>query len=455
MKVTTERIPESQVVLHVEVDEERLQGALDSAYRRLAAKTHIPGFRPGKAPRAVVERHLGEHRLLHEAIDRLVPEVYKEALEKEALEPVDYPDTELVTEEPLVVKFTVPVRPTVELEDYRSLRLPRAPVEVPPEQVQDQLEALRRRYATIQPVTRPIAWGDIVRADVLGSVEGEPFVREEDAEFRLLAERPVLHDGFAQALLGREKGAEFQFEATLPEDFVDERLRGKQAHYQVRIKEVKEELLPELDDEFARQVGEGFPSREALRSRIQEDLRQELERQAEQRYQEQALDALVERSRSEYPPVLVERQVDRLLREELGAGRRSHRRGQPEAEREAIERYLRQVGKSEEELRAELRPLAEARVRRSLVLSQLAEAEHIQVSDPELEGEIERLISGAGTEADQVRRLFSSEDAREGLRSSLLTRRTLERLAEIASAGAPPSPEEAQETEDEQEDEEE
>ena len=440
MKVSTERIQDSQIVLEIEVDDERLEKAKSSAYRRLASKAKIPGFRPGKAPRNVVERHFGEHTILHEAIDQLMPQVYKEALEQEEIDPIDQAGYELVTESPLVAKFTVPVQPTVDIGDYASLRVPREPVVVEAEQVQEGLESLRHRYATLEPVTRPAEWNDIVRADVDGTVDGATLVHEEDAEFQLLEERTISLPGFAEALIGREKGAAFEFEVTVPDDAPQEQMRGRPALYKVAIKEVKQEILPELDDEFARQAGEGFDSLEALRTRVGDDLRQALEQEDEQRYRDEVLEALVKRVRPEFPPILAEREVERLLQEQNNALQPKNARGNS---REGLERYLQQAGKSEEELREELQPIAEARISRSLVLSEVTEAEHIAVTDAELEQEIDRLSSGAGEQADELRRLFSSEAAKENLRRSLTTKQTLERLVEIASSEEA-SPEEAE-----------
>lgn len=440
MKVSTERIQDSQIVLEIEVDDERLEKAKSSAYRRLASKAKIPGFRPGKAPRNVVERHFGEHTILHEAIDQLMPQVYKEALEQEEIDPIDQAGYELVTESPLVAKFTVPVQPTVDIGDYASLRVPREPVVVEAEQVQEGLESLRHRYATLEPVTRPAEWNDIVRADVDGTVDGATLVHEEDAEFQLLEERTISLPGFAEALIGREKGAAFEFEVTVPDDAPQEQMRGRPALYKVAIKEVKQEILPELDDEFARQAGEGFDSLEALRTRVGDDLRQALEQEDEQRYRDEVLEALVKRVRPEFPPILAEREVERLLQEQNNALQPKNARGNS---REGLERYLQQAGKSEEELREELQPIAEARISRSLVLSEVTEAEHIAVTDAELEEEIDRLSSGAGEQADELRRLFSSEAAKENLRRSLTTKQTLERLVEIASSEEA-SPEEAE-----------
>ena len=444
MKVTTERLPQSQIALQIEVEDERLERAKKAAFRRLAAKVRIPGFRPGKAPRAILERHLGEHAILHDAVDRLMPELYREALDQEAIDPVDKADYELVTEEPLVAKFTVPVRPTIDLGDYTSLRVENEPVVVEPERVDEGLEALRHRYATLEPVERPIEWNDIVRADVDATVNGSSFVHEEDAEFRLIEGQTVSLPGFAEALLGHEKGDEFEFELTVPDDAPDERLRGQQAHYRLHLKEIKQENLPELDDDFARQVGEGFADPAALRARVEDDLREALENEAQHRYHDRILEALADQVQPEYPPVLVERETERLLQEQSGATQQQRTGRGGRTDREALDRYLQHVGKSEEELRAELTPIAEGRIRRSLVLSEVTEAEHILVADEEVEAEIERLTSGVGGQADDVRRLFSTESAKESLRRSLLTRKTLDRLVEIASSGEEATADEAQ-----------
>ena len=427
VKVSTERLPESQMALQIEVEDERLERAMDSAYKRLANRVKIPGFRPGKAPRNVVERHVGGDTIRQEAIDRLMPELYKEALAQESIEPIDRAVYELVQDQPLIAKFTVPLRPSADLGDYRSLRLDKEQVTVEPEKVEEGLQALRHRYATLEPITRPLRWDDVVRADVEGTAEGRTFAKEDDAEFPLTEGRTVSLPGFAEAIIGHQKGDEFDVGLTIPEEISDRALRGKGARYHVRIKETKQLVLPELDDEFAKQVGEGFPSLEALQQRVQDDLREALEREAEHRYHDQVLGALVERAKLDYPPVLIEREVDHLLEEQSNAGERAGKQA------ERLEKYLQQIGKSEEDVRADLRPVAENRVRRSLVLSQLAEAEHIEVTDADLEAEIDRLAAGAGTQAEEFRRLFSAEQTREGLRRSLRTRKTLERLAQIAS----------------------
>jgi trigger factor len=443
VKASAQRIPDSQVVLEIEVEPERVEKALDRAYRRLVSKTRVPGFRPGKAPRSMLERYLGHDALLREALDRLVPEVYQEAARQEEVEPIDFPELEVVTMEPLVVKATVPVRPTVDLGDYRQARVPREPVEVPTERVEQALEDLRRRYAVLEPVGRPVQWGDILRADIAGAVGDITIVDQKDVEFRLREGQTVSLPGLAERLLGLVKGAETEVEVPVPADFTDQRVAGKMARYRVLIHEVKEEKLPALDDSFARQVGEGFASLPVLRERVESDLRQAEEEVALHRYHDQVLAALEERASLEFPPVIVEREVDRLLRDEQMAS--GGKPGRP-ADRRDVERYLQAQGKSEEEIRQELRPLAVERVRRSLILTQVAEAENIDVSDADVDQEVERLVSSAGPQAKDVRRFFAGSDGRDAIRRRLLTGRTLDRLVSIASGESGPDGEGQEET---------
>ena len=434
MKVSTERIPDSQVVLEIEVEPERLERSLEKAYRRLGLRTHVPGFRKGKAPRPMLERYLGRHALLHEALDILVPEVYTQAIEEQEIEAIDLPRIEVLQEEPPLIKATVPLRPTLELGDYQALRVARPPVEVTEAEVSEALEELRHRYALHQPVQRPLQMGDIVRADVRAHVDGRQVFADDDTEFPLREDTPLFFPGFAQGLLEAKKGETARFSVTIPEDYPQRTLAGKPCTFVVTVHEIKEERLPELNDDFAREVGEGFPSLEALRQRLEADSSERKGAAAEEEYRDKAVDALVAAAKAiEFPPVLVEREVDRLLREEARAAGND------------VERYLQQLRKSPEEVREELWPLATERVKRSLVLAKLAELEGIAVEVEEIDAEVQRLVDSAGPQGEQVRRLFADAAGRDAIERSLLTRKTLERLlaivsqADASSAEAPAS----------------
>jgi trigger factor len=419
VKVSTKRLPESQVLLEIEADPEQMERSLDKAYRRLAQRVEVPGFRKGKAPAGMLERHIGRARVVQEALDILIPEAYNQAIEEKDVDAIDQPSIELVTAEPLSFKATVPIRPTIDIGDYESVRVPREPYDIPEDEVEKALEELRQRYAIHEPVERPVQTGDIIRADVRGVIVGREVYKDEDAELRLREGATILLPGIAEGLIGAEKGVAKEIPVTVPEG--DRPLSGKSGAFSVTINEIKQEVLPALDDDLARQVGEGFPSLEALRERLRNDIRERVEAQVEEAYRDKAVSALVENAKSiEFPPVMVEREVERLIEDQarhLGTD---------------VEQYLATVKRSREELRDELLPVATERVRRSLALTQLADQLEIKAEPEEIDAEVERL-AGAGQQAEQLRRLFGSPDGRAALTRSLVTRKTMDHLAEIAS----------------------
>lgn len=427
MKVSTQRLPESQVLLEIEVDPEQMERSLDRAYRKLVQRVDVPGFRKGKTPRVMLERHVGRDRLLREAVDILIPEAYKQALDNEEIDPIGQPSIELLRDEPLSFKATVPIRPTVDLGDYGSLRVGKDDVQLDEGEVDKAVEELRHRYAVQEPVERPVQAADIVRADIRVVFDGRELHRDEDAEFRLKEGTTVLLPGFAEGILGAEKGTPREISVTMPPG--DGSLAGKTGTVTTAVKEVKQERLPDLNDDFAREVGEGFSSLAALRERLRNDIRERLEAQAEESYREKALTALVEAARTiEFPPVLADREIERLVRD------------QARSTGMEVDRYLQMVKKTPEELREGLTPAATERVKRSLALTQLAEDEKIIVEPAEVDEEIERLAASSGQQAEQVRRMFASADARVAIERSILTRKTMDRLVAIAGQASAAKP---------------
>ncbi len=419
MKVTTQKLPESQVLLEIEVDPDQMERSLDKAYRRLAQKVEVPGFRKGKTPRNMFERHVGRDRLVREAIDILIPEAYNKAIEDEDIDAIAQPDIELVKDEPLSFKATVAIRPDVDLGDYKSLRVEKPAPEVKAEDADAAIEDLRRRYALHEPVERPVKTGDFVTAAVRVVIGEREVFKDEDAEFQLRDGATVLLPGFREGLTGMRKGETKEIEVTVPDG--EGQLAGKTGIATTAVKEVKEEKLPDLNDEFAGQVGEGFPSLAALRERVENDMRERLQGNEEEEYRNEAVAALVENAaKLEFPPVLVDREIERIVHDQ------AHQAGME------LERYLELIKRSAQELVDDLKPAATERVRRSLALSQLAEDEGIQVEPAEVDTEIEKLVESAGPQGEEMRKMLSSPEAKASIGRSLMTRKTLERLAEIA-----------------------
>jgi trigger factor len=432
VSVTAERLPRSLVAMEIEVEADRLESALDRAVRKVSQQVKIPGFRPGKAPREIVERMVGQPALLQEAIEDLLPDLYSEALEEQSIEAIDQPEIDLKSTEPLVVTATVPVRPTIDVGDYLALRVPKEETPDAADAIEEAMLEVRRRFATLEPVDRPVAWDDTVRVDVSVAVEGqdEPHV-EEGAEFRVTQDGVVSLPGFLDHLIDLERGGPHEFSFELPEDYDAEELAGKTASYTVHIHEVKQEVLPDLDDEFARSIDEeGIETVEQLTTRVEENVRARAEAEAEASYRDEVVDLLLATSELDYPEVLVEREIDRLVDEQ--SNHAMH-------EREDFERWLEAVGRTEEEVRDALREQADLIVRRGLVIAEFAEREQIEVPDSEVDSEVDALIdqiAGGSTDLEErarIRGLFDTPDSRASISSRSLTRVALERLVEIAS----------------------
>jgi trigger factor len=421
VKATAEKVESCQVVLNIEVEPEELESSLEQAYRRLVSKTNVPGFRRGKAPRQLLERHLGRGALLDEALDRLLPKLYEQALSEQGIEAIAQPQFEITQLDPVIFKVTVPTRPTVELGDYRQLEIAPEPVEITAEQIEEALDRIRHLHAVWLPVEREAHLGDLVAIDVQGRVGDKTVLNEKGRWYQLSANSPFPVPGFAEKLEGVAKGEEREFTLSIPSDHPDAGVAGKECLFKVVASEVKEEHLPELDDDFAKSLGQEIESMELLRERVAADLKASRESQARIELEEKIIDALAAMSHIEYPTVLVERELERLV-----AAQREQFGGQV-----GLEAQLKLRGKTEDEFRNELRPVAEKFVLRSLILDKVSEVENIEVSDDEIDAEVERF--SAGESGERVRQLFSSPIARNSLKRDLIMRKAMARLVQIAT----------------------
>ncbi|MQC17143.1 MAG: trigger factor [Chloroflexi bacterium] len=427
--------------MQIEVDPAVVEKHKERAIARISRQVRIPGFRPGKATRQVVERHVGSAVVLQEALEDLVPEVYNEALEQEQIEAIDQPEFDLESTDPLIVKAIVPVRPEVDLGDYQSIRVPKETVELKEEQVDEALQALRRQFAVLEPVERAVEWNDNVRADVTVQVEGHPDAHEEeDATFPVREGQVVSLPGFVDHLVGLEVG-EHTIEFTLPDDLPSEELADKKATYQVNLKEVRREILPDVDDEFASSLGEeGVETVDQLMERVRTNLQQQFEHEVEEAYHNEVIDLLIARATLDYPEVLVNREIERQI--DQASNHASHTQ-------EGLNNWLQAIGRTLDEVRDDFREQADLAVRRALVIGQLISNEQIEIADEDIDGEVDRMIEqmmGPQTEPGNLeafRSIFNTEEARETTRNQLMTRRAVEIIAEIAGqdeaeAGAAP-----------------
>ena len=431
MKVTVEQLPRREVLLNIEAEAPEYEHARQAAGRRLSQRARIPGFRPGKAPLSMVEQYLGKSALLEETVNHLVPEVTNQAIKEQAIEAAGQPNIELGTVEPTVTwKATVPLTPLVDLKDYKALRMEAPTVEIPEADVDKVLEDLRFQQAPWQPAGRAAAAGDLLTLDVTGVEGGKTVVSQTGVEYRAVAGSPYPVLGFAEALIGLESGAHKEFDLVVPD--TDERpdFLGKTFSFTVDVKEVKHKQVAALDDEFAKGIGEGgYDNLAALRDYLRGQLLEGAKQRANDELREKAIQKLTEESTVEFSPHLVEHEVEHMVEDEA---RRQNST--------SLEQYLSTIGKTQAEVLSEMRPRAEERIRRSLILTELKDKENIVVLPEEIEAELNGLITSAGAQAPQMERIFNSETGIKSIERTLLTRKTLDRLVQIFTGAADAAP---------------
>ncbi|MCK4403086.1 MAG: trigger factor [Dehalococcoidia bacterium] len=419
MKVTREKLENCQVSLNIEAEARELEKALDEAYHRLVSKVSIPGFRKGKTPRAILEQHLGKSTLLEEALERLIPQLYKQAIESEKIEPIAQPQIEVTQNEPLVFKAIVPLKPTVKLGDYHSIKLKAEPVEIGEGEIGAAIEQLRQQQAVLLPVDRPVQLGDFVTLSIEATIEGKPFLNHKDLLYQVDSNSTFPLPEFAQKLEGVKKNEERIFSLKVPADYSIKEFCGQECLFKTTISEIKEKQLPQLDDEFAQSCN--YANLTQLREGITADLRAKAEQRSHLELRQKAIDAVVKVSEVDYPPILEDREIDSLLED------MARRFGYRE-----VEDYLKRVSKTEEELREELRPVAKKRVINSLTLDKVAEEEKVEITSPEVDNKVEEIL-GDAKDKEKMRRFLALPQVRESIEQSLRSQKTMERLVQIIS----------------------
>lgn len=427
MKVSLVEQAQSQVVLNIEVEPPELEEHLNSAYRKTVQRVNIHGFRKGKAPRSVVERTLGRDALLEEAMETLLPQMTSKAIEEQKLDVVATPRVKVTQQEPLTIEATIAVRPPVALGEYHQLRLDPEVIDVSPEAVEEAVSSMRRDNGTWEPVERPVEMEDMVTLAVHGEIEEAVVVDDMGVEYVPTTESTNPLPGFADQLVGMNRGELKEFTLPFPEEYPQANLAGKECHFSVTVEEIKRHNLPELNDEFARGLNMQVETLAELRDKLREDIRKRLQQIADQRYQERAVQALVEGAQVELPPLLVDHEVEHILSDQVEALQR---------QQVSMETYLSTVGKSVEQLQEEVRPSAVERITRSLVLGALREKEGIAVGPQEVAEELKSMLGDSATEAESLRRLLDTDNGRASIGNMLLNRKTLERLASIAKGEA-------------------
>ncbi len=390
MKYAMERLPESRVAIDVEVEPEAVEQAIERVVRRIAQKARIPGFRPGKAPRYIIEMHFGREYLLEEAGEELVKRALQEVIDKGEVEPVGPAELEKFERQPFSFRLVVPVRPTVTLGDYRALRFPEEVREITDEDVEHALRHMVEEQTVWKEPDprRPARAGDRLVVDLVGRVGEKEIESRKGAE--IVVGDPDLLPGF-EALAGAEVGRTVEIPTTLPAEMEDKELAGQAALYTVTINGLKEPEVPPLDDDFARNYGDGAQTLDELRANLRAKLTETARQQARERVLMQMLDAIVDGATVDMPQVLLQNEAEALYQEQAE---------QLRAYQVSMEQFLQWSGQSEEEYRKRLAEAAPGRMRRYLVLRELLRAEGLS-EGPQMTAQLEeRLLAIARGELE-------------------------------------------------------
>jgi trigger factor len=429
LSVVTEQLPKSQVGMTIEVPTELVDATYERVLNRLVSRAKIEGFRPGRAPRALVEARLGPAVVREEVVETMVPEVIRQALEEKSIDPIDNPDVEVLELErgrPARLKATITVMPEVILADASNLNPTATSIEVTDEMLERRLEDVRQPMAEITPVEREARLGDLAVIDVEVEVDGQMIESESRKSMEAELKEGVLLPELLAVLPGAFVDETREAKLTFPQTYSDPKLAGKEATIRVTLRGVKEKILPVLDDALAKILSNSAQaSAEAYRSAVRAELEESAAAMAKLEREQAVVRALVEASTVEVPEAL----VDRELTSQLESMERSlSRQGLK------LERYFQYLGQTLDQWMADQRPDAEARLKVDLVLAEFAKRENLEPSDEDVIGFLEEQAAKDDELKDQVAELKKSPSARRYFASRLRRQRVLERLVEVAGS---------------------
>ena len=420
MKITQDEVVERQTTLHIELDDEDIDPYLQRAYSRVVQNVNIPGFRKGKAPRSIIEQYFGRESLLNEILDSMLPELTGKAITEEDIDAVGMPSIDLEGLDPFQFSAVVPLKPDINLGEYKSIRVEKETPSLPDDAIDERIEQLRLSVASWEPVDRTVQTGDMVSTQIKGTLDDEVILDESDAVYLVNEDIGRPFPGFSDKLVGLESDKPSSFNLDIPEDFQDENLAAKNISFEVNIKDIKERVLPELDDAFAQSIGEGYESLEDLREEVDKSIINEAETEASRAHRENVIQALLESATVELPPLLIEHESTHMVEEQERMVTQANM---------VLDDYLTSIGKTRTELEEESRDEAIGRLTRSFVLSALADEENIDISDDDITERIEELFSNSDEEKPDSSQTAEMMDY---MRRSMRMEQTMTRLEDIA-----------------------
>jgi len=437
LQINKEERENRELVLTIEVDQARVDQELRKAANKVASSYRIPGFRKGKAPYHIIVQQVGLPSLYNEFVEELGQVVYQEAIEQEKLEPYARASLEDVKLEPLVYTLAMPLDPAIDLGDYKALRVEEDEFAIDEADVEARLDQYRDQGAGWENVERPGQYGDMMNLNVhsvLIDEAGNPILGEDGSETVVLdetewdvtpdQENPMEPAGLDEELLGLKAGDEKEFVLSWPAEG-QSIYAGKQARFQVKVNHIQAYQKSELTDEFAQTIGPDFETVEDLKESIRVTLRENAKTQADNAYLEKVLDAVLAQSTLNYPPVVIEDQIDSMVSDIEMQLRRFGI--------ENLDTYYRQTGQTREQMRESFREDAKRQAERNLILSEILRLENMTVSQADVDARIQLLLTGNDPEtAQQLANMFRHESGRAILESQLLRDKSIERIIAIA-----------------------
>ncbi|SET69610.1 trigger factor [Oceanobacillus limi] len=423
MSTKWEKQEGNEGVLTFEVTAEEFDTALDKAFKKVVKTVQIPGFRKGKIPRSIFEKRFGVESLYQDAVDIVLPDAYMKAIEEAGIEPVDQPSIDIEEIEKgkeLIFTAKVTVKPEVTLGDYKGLEVEEQDVTVTDEDVDSELEQLRERHAElIVKEEGKVEEGDTVVMDFEGFLDGEAFDGGKGENHSLEIGSGQFIPGFEEKLVGKEAGEEAEIEVTFPEDYHAEELAGKNATFKVKIHEIKAKELPELDDEFAKDVDEEVETLADLKAKKKEELETQKKQDADNQMRETLIEKASENAQVEIPDAMVDTELDRMVKE---FEQRLQMQGM------TMDMYFQFSGQDESALKEQMKEDAGKRVKTNLTLETIANVENLEASDEDVQAELENMASMYGTDVEQLKQMLGGNS--DAIKEDLKFRKAIDFLVE-------------------------
>lgn len=416
MSFKVETLEKNMAKLTIEVEATEVEKAIQKAYTKQKSRFSVPGFRKGKVPRNLIEKMYGVEVFYEDAVNEMIPQAYQDAAEESKLEIVSRPNIEVVEIESgknFVFTAEVAVKPEVTLGDYKGIEVAKIDVEVTDEEVMADIDKVRDQNSRMITVEdRPVADGDIATIDFKGFVDGEAFEGGEGSDYPLTIGSHSFIDTFEDQLIGKNVGEEVDVNVTFPEEYQAEELQGKPALFKVTIKEIKCKELPELDDEFVQDVSE-FDTVDEYKADVKTKITERKENQAKVDKEDAVIEKIIENATMELPDAMVEFQVQQMLED---YARRLQQQGL------SLEQYMQFTGLTVDKLQEEMKPQAIKRIESRLVLEAIAKAEDIQVTDEDVDNEIDEMAKNYGMEADKLKE-YMGDAEKESMKSDIAVKK--------------------------------